>query len=79
MAKRVLLIASACMALLGCTDPTPENMCHGSMFRAEVNCLRSMVDSLRFANKILEIQLRNEQDIQRQYEQLYNNCLTRDK
>lgn len=75
MAKRVLLIASTCIALLGCTDPTPENMCHGSLYKVEVVCLRSMVDSLRFANKILEIQRRNEQDIQRQYEQLYNNCI----
>lgn len=74
MAKRVLLIASACMALLGCSEATPENMCHGSLYKEEVVCLRSMVDSLRFTNKILEIQLRNEQDIQRQYEQLYNNC-----
>ena len=78
MAKRVLLIASACMALLGCTDPTPENMCHGSMYMVEVACLRTMVDSLRFESKILKLQLKNEQDVQRQYEQLYNNCLTRD-
>ena len=79
MAKRVLLIASACITLLGCTEPTPENMCHGSIYRDEVFCLRPMVDSLRFETKILKLQLKNEQDIQRQYEQLYNNCLSGDK
>ena len=79
MVKRVLLIASACIVLLGCTDPTPENMCHGSMYMEEVVCLRSMVDSLRFESKILKLQLKNEQYIQRQYEQLYNNCLSGDK
>ena len=60
MAKRVLLIASACIALLGCTDPTPENMCHGSMFKEEVVCLRSMVDSLRFDIKLLQQQVKYE-------------------
>lgn len=60
MAKRVLLIASVCIALLGCTDATPENMCHGSMFKEEVVCLRSMVDSLRFDIKLLQQQVKYE-------------------
>jgi len=60
MAKRVLLIASACMALLGCTDPTPANMCHGTMLKEDVVCLRSMVDSLRFDIKLLQQQVKYE-------------------
>jgi hypothetical protein len=60
MIKHILLGSLVCIAMLGCTDPTPENMCHGSMLKDDVVCLRYMVDSLRFDIKLLQQQAKYE-------------------